>query len=106
MDHSIELAGDLFVAFSGGHERQHLELARADRLVSHVLGQRLGYGGRKAPLSGVNAADGVQQFLANDSLHNISLRSGFKRALYINVTFMGTQDDDAGVRRLVFDFLD
>src|SRR6266849_2934643 len=31
-----EVTGDLFVSFSGRHERQHLELAWADRLVSHV----------------------------------------------------------------------
>jgi len=41
-----------------GHERQHLEFARADRLVSHVLGQLLRHRGRKAALSPVNAADG------------------------------------------------
>src|SRR6267143_1955184 len=52
-----KLAGDLFVSLSGGHERQHLEFAGADRLVSHVLGQLLGDRGREAPLSRVNAAD-------------------------------------------------
>lgn len=33
-----ELAGDLFVSLPGGHEREHVKFARADRLVSHVLG--------------------------------------------------------------------
>ena len=34
--------------------------ARADRLVSHVLGQLLGHASREAPLSGVDAANDVQ----------------------------------------------
>src|SRR3984893_5638400 len=71
-----ELAGDLLVSFAGRHQRQHLELAWADRLITDVLGQLLGQRGRKAPLPRVNAADDVQQFAANDSLDNISLRSG------------------------------
>src|ERR1700704_5619639 len=45
-------------------------------------------------------------FFANDSLHNISLRSRFQGALYVDVAFVRTQDDNAGLRRLVFDFLD
>ena len=36
-----ELAGDFFVSLSGGHEGQHVKFARADRLVSQVLGQLL-----------------------------------------------------------------
>ncbi len=77
-----ELAGDFFVSLSGCHERQHIELARADRLVSHVLGQLLGDRSGKAPLPRVNAADGFEQFVTNDPFCDISLRSRFKRTLF------------------------
>src|SRR5260370_989785 len=59
-----------------------------------------------APFSRVNAADGFQKFAANDAFCNISLRSCFQRALYVDVPFVGTQDDDACAWKLIPDFLD
>jgi len=57
----FELAGDFFVSLSGGHERQHFQFARADRLVSHVLGQLFALLRQEgAAFPRVNAADGFQ----------------------------------------------
>ncbi len=101
-----EIAGNFLVSFSCRHKRQHLNFARADRFVNHVLRELLGQRGRKPPLPCVNATDCSQQFAADDSLCDVALRSSFKCALDVDVALMGTQDDNACVRRLLFDLLD
>jgi hypothetical protein len=89
-----ELGGNLFVGVPGSDQPQHIDFLGRQAFVAGVfdkLGRAIGRY-RFAPRG--NRANGMQEFLVQEILQQVSLGTGLDRPLRLNVSGICSEDND------------
>ena len=101
-----QCGADFLVAFSLGHQLEHVDFARAQRFTADAFRELGGEMNGNTCFTRVHPTDTVHQRFARHVLEEITFRPGLNGALNIFVTVEGCKHDDPRVLIVLPNFFD
>src|ERR1700677_810053 len=98
-----EPIGDDFIGVTGGNQAKDFDFARGELVVGGVIGEFGGDFWRDAFVSGMDGADGIEQFAMQQTFQQIRAGAGFESADDLDVTGVGGEGDEARVGKFSAD---
>ena len=98
-----EVIGNDFIGVTGGDQAKDFDFASGELVVGGVIGEFGGDFRRDAFVSGMDGADGLEQFAMQETFQQVGASAGFESADDLDVTGVGGEDDKARVGKFAAD---